>query len=144
VSRNYTLDEAAGLAARWLQAFGARRQGVNTRAYLWHVFSANRYPSIAGDQALLRYASLESPEYIVLSNDRQSAWATQRRPLKAGLSDWLVFPPNLAWTVAFTHEDGWLGPYLALHQDFAKLDADNLAQLRKAREAAAAKARGWS
>ena len=28
-------------------------------------------------------------------------------------ADAYVFPPDLAWTMVFTHEDGWLGPYFS-------------------------------
>jgi hypothetical protein len=45
--------------------------------------------------------------------------------------------------MAFTHEDGWLGPYFALHNDFAKLNEANLANLQKISEAKAAKLKGW-
>ena len=45
--------------------------------------------------------------------------------------------------MAFTHEAGWLGPYFARHRDFATLDAENQAKLRKVQERAEARAKGW-
>lgn len=61
--------------------------------------------------------------------------------------DYCVFPANLAWTMAFTHEDGWLGPYFAKHPDYSKLIAQE-AELhsirqRKNREIKRAKQNGW-
>lgn len=126
-----------------MEAFGENRHGVNTKAYLWHIFSAGRYPSASGSAALAQYKLLEAPEFIVLSNDRKLAFKTNLLPMQSSLSDYYVFPSNFAWTMAFTHEDGWLGPYLALHKDFSKLNEANVARLRKAREAEAARLKGW-
>jgi len=95
--------------------------------------------------ALAAYAAREAPEYLVLSNDRRFALAIDMRPDEVELSDALVFPPNLAWTIAFTHEDGWLdGPFFATHPDAIRLDAVNLAQVRKRQEIEAVRARGWA
>lgn len=143
VLRRYSEEEAAGLLAQWLEAFGTSRRGVNTKAYLWHIFSADRYPSASGAEALAQYRQQAAPEYIVLSNDRKLAFATDSLPEKCSLSDYYVFPSNLAWTMAFTHEDGWLGPYFARHGNFAKLIEANLAKLQKTREAEAARLKGW-
>jgi len=82
-------------------------------------------------------------DYVVLSNDRQVVFITDQRPETCSLTDYYVFPPNLAWTMAFTHEDGWLGPYFARHRNFEALDRENAARVRKEREAQAAKLRGW-
>jgi hypothetical protein len=45
--------------------------------------------------------------------------------------------------MAFTHEEGWLGPYFARHPAFARLNVENVAAVRKAEEAAVAKLKGW-
>ncbi|UXH78637.1 DUF4275 family protein [Roseateles amylovorans] len=145
VLRTFTEAEAAALTEDWLGVFRPNREGSNVRRYLWHVFGGlgDNYASCSGDAALAAYAQREAPEYLVLSNDRRLAFATDRRPERIALSDCLVFPPNFAWTMAFTHEDGWLGPFFATHPDGARLDAANLAQIRKRREVAMAKAKGW-
>lgn len=46
--------------------------------------------------------------------------------------------------MAFTHEQGWLGPYFAKHPDYARLDAANRARIRKREDAARARERGWT
>ena len=66
-----------------------------------------------------------------------------QRPTNCYLSDWYVFPENFAWTMAFTHEDGWLGPYFARHERFSELNRENEMKMRKAREAEAARLKGW-
>lgn len=93
--------------------------------------------------AQAQYETHIAPEYIVLSNDRDVALVTDVRPVQSSLRDYLVFPRNLAWTMAFTHEDGWLGPYFTRHAMFATLNAANIAQVQKAREADAARLKGW-
>jgi hypothetical protein len=45
--------------------------------------------------------------------------------------------------MAFTHEDGWLGPYFARHERFSELNRDNEMKIRKACEAEAARLKGW-
>lgn len=144
VLRTLPEAEAAALTSAWLQVFRPHREGTNVKRYLWHVFSTSGYQSLSGKAALAAYATREAPEYLVLSNDQRFAFATDQRPDKIDLSDCLVFPPNLAWTMAFTHEDGWLGPYFATHPDVDRLDAANLAQMRKRRELDAASAKGWA
>jgi hypothetical protein len=143
ILRHCTEVEAAELTAAWLGAFGANRHGVNAKAYLWHIFSGGRYPSAERDSALAQYRQQLAAEYMVLSNDGKTAFATDALPSRVSLSDYYVFPLNLAWTMAFTHEDGWLGPYFAKHANFEQLNNANLAQIKKMHQAAAARANGW-
>lgn len=143
VTRHFNEGETANLVAAWLEAFGRERQGLNTKAFLWHIFSANKYPNVAGTEALVQYKQQEESLFLVLSNDRKIAFATDTRPEESSLSDFYVFPENLAWTMAFTHEDGWLGPYFARHEAFDRLNETNVAKLKKRREIEAAKQKGW-
>ncbi|KQU67164.1 MULTISPECIES: DUF4275 family protein [unclassified Rhizobacter] len=143
VTSTFTKPEVAALVAQWLEVFGLDRFGVNARAYLWHVFSNERYPSVSGEAAQAAYDQQQAPGYIVLSNDRDLAFTTDQRPARAMLRDYQVFPPNLAWTMSFTHEDGWLGPYFAKHPQYDKLNAANLAKLQKAHDIEAARRKGW-
>ncbi|SFG94107.1 protein of unknown function [Duganella sp. CF458] len=144
VVRQFSEAEASQLADDWLAVFGKNRQGTNTKAYLWHVFSSGRYPSSAGAAAKRQYEQQAGMEFVVLSNDRKLAFVTDLLPGSSSLSDYYVFPPNLAWTMAFTHEDGWLGPYFARHPDFVKLDAENQFKVEKRRQAEAARRKGWA
>ncbi|MCV2371367.1 DUF4275 family protein [Roseateles oligotrophus] len=144
IVRHCTEAEAADLRAAWLAAFGANRHGVNAKDFLWHIFSAGRYPSAERDDALAQYQQQLAAEYMVLSNDGRTAFSTDMLPSKASLFDYYVFPLNFAWTMAFTHEAGWLGPYFARHANFEQLNNANLAQLKKKQEAAAATAKGWN
>ena len=143
ILRQYSAEETAAWLAQWLAAFGRDRHGVNAKDYLWHIFSGARYPSLGGAEALTEYRRHSAPEYVVLSNARDVAFETNLPPETCSLSDFYVSPRNLAWTMAFTHEDGWLGPYFARHADFASLNEANLKRLQKAAEAEAAKMKGW-
>ncbi|WP_313920215.1 DUF4275 family protein [Tahibacter sp.] len=136
ILRTYTKSEAAALAAQWLDVFGKNRRGVNTKDFLWHVFSGARYPSLSGVAALAEYDKQVVHEYTVVSNERDVAFVISERPADKLMWDYLVFPANFAWTMAFTHEAGWLGPYFARHPDYARLTAANLARVEKEREAA--------
>jgi hypothetical protein len=110
---------------------------------MWHIFSDASYPSVHGAEAELQYKQQTATEYIVLSNNRKEAFVTDLLPEGCSFSDYYVFPMNLAWTMAFTHEEGWLGPYFARHANFEQLNSLNQAKLQKRREAALAKDKGW-
>ncbi|MBK6006349.1 DUF4275 family protein [Ramlibacter ginsenosidimutans] len=144
ILRELDASETEQYLDAWLKAYGANRHGVNAKDFLWHIFSAERYPALSGQQALAEYGKQLAPEYVVLSNDRDQAFETDALPVGCSLYDFLVFPRNLAWTMAFTHEDGWLGPYFAVHQRHAVLEEENQKRLQKSREIAAAKAKGWA
>lgn len=143
IIRVYTETEAAKLTADWIAVFCKGRKGASNESFLWHVFSGGRYPSIEGNAALNRYKAQVGTEFVVLCNDRKIAFLTDRLPESASLFDYYVFPPNLAWTMAFTHEAGWLGPYFARHRDAATLDRDNEAAVRKVQKAETARRKGW-
>ena len=141
--RQFNSDEVASLVQQWLDVFGRDRKGVNAKEFMWHVFSGGRFPAIEGDQAVLEYRKESCCEYVVLSNDRDEAYLSDVRPDDRPFSDFYVFPPNLAWTMAFTHEEGWLGPYFAKHPRYTDLNTDNVAKVKKQQEKAHAKSRGW-
>ena len=111
--------------------------------YKWHVFSYGSYPSAALEEARSLYAQVTSSEYVVLTNASNDGLVTDQKPSSSSLTDFYVFPRNLAWTMAFTHEDGWLGPYFAKHRNFESLNADNVRRIKKAADAAEAKRKGY-
>jgi hypothetical protein len=39
--------------------------------------------------------------------------------------DFHVFPKNFAWSMAFTHEDGWIGPKFFKHVKYEQLQKQN-------------------
>ena len=45
--------------------------------------------------------------------------------------------------MAFTHENGWLGPYFAKHPDYTQLEVENEKYREKLEQIAEAKRRGW-
>lgn len=143
VTRMLAKAEVVAEVARWLDCFGQDRFGAATRRYLWHVFSHERHPSVSGEEARAQYEQHEAVEYVVISNERDEGFITPARPTACSFRDALVFPQNLAWTMAFTHEDGWLGPYFARSADYEALNAQNLQGMRKAAERERARRKGW-
>lgn len=141
--RVYSREETANFAKQWMEVFGKDKHGINTKAYMWHIFGFEKYPSISGVKAVEKYKQQVAHEYIVLANDRVHAIATDALPETGNASDYYVFPSNLAWTMAMTHEDGWLGPYFAVHLHYDALHKKNLDQIRKKQEIENAKRRGW-
>lgn len=147
VLQRFTEDEASAWAERWIATYAADAFGANIRDYLWHTFSAGRYPSVCLQEAEDLYRQQTATDIVVLSNDRRSGLLTDALPAGLGYTDCCVFPINLAWTMAFTHEDGWLGPYFAKHPHYARLVAQDVEQHRarqqKARDIERAKREGW-
>lgn len=79
----------------------------------------------------------------MLHNSRHEGFVTDQRPTRVDWADCVVFPPNMAWTMAFTHEDGWIGPIFARHPQWEPLNAANLSQIRKRQEVEMARRNGW-
>lgn len=147
VLRRFTEDETRKLVEQWIGTYAQNAQGANLRAYLWHTFSFGAYPSVCKHEAEILYKQQVATEVVVLSNDRLSALLTDTLPMKCNVMDYLVVPVNFAWSMAFTHEDGWLGPYFAKHENYDALVLQGLerarAQRQKAEEVARAKRAGW-
>ncbi|WP_257385620.1 DUF4275 family protein [Tahibacter caeni] len=144
IIREYTRNEAAHWMAQWLIAFGRRRGDVSVEPYLWHVFSFGCHLSVALDAARAEYGEAVAASHVVMTGEGDAAVATDERPTQCDRDEYLVFPPNLAWTMAFTHEDGWLGPFFARHHDYDRLNAENLAAIAKRQEAERARRDGWA
>lgn len=147
ILRRFTEDEAQKLANQWIAIFARNAQGANLKAYLWHTFCNDSYPSACKRDAELLYAQQIASEIIVLSNDRLSAVLTDALPKTCNVPDFTVFPPSFSWTMAFTHEDGWLGPYFAKHPHYDALVLQDIersrAMQRKAQEVERARRKGW-
>jgi hypothetical protein len=143
----FTEQEARQLLGEWKDVYARNAEGAKIEAFLWHTFSSGAFPSVCKREAELRYAKQVAAEIVVLSNDRVSALLTDSLPTQCSVSDYLVFPKNLAWSMAFTHEDGWLGPYFAKHARYDSLVAENIRRSRdmqrKASEAERAHREGW-
>jgi type IV secretory pathway TraG/TraD family ATPase VirD4 len=144
VLKTFSLLETTQLKSDWMRVYCAHHQGVNVKSYHWHIFSSGRFPSVSGDQATQEYLLHSATEFLILPNDKTLAILTDIKPSKCNLSDYYVFPPNMAWVMAFTHEAGWLGPYFAKHPDYDALNANNMAVIKKAHEKSLAIQKGWA
>ena len=147
VVRHLTRAEAQEWAAKWINVYAKNAFGVNIHDFLWHTFSSERYPSVNNQEAQTLYQQQIAVEIVVLANDRESGSITNSLPDNLNYIDCCVFPMSLAWTMAFTHEVGWLGPYFAKHPNYSQLAAQDVASFRanerKQKETELAKERGW-
>lgn len=135
----FSMEETRRITREWLQVFGKNRRGVYAEEYKWHIFSYERYPVLEGEEARREYALQPGGECILLPNDDDlPAVLLADKPDGCKLQDYYVFPANMAWVMAFTHEEGWLGPYFA--KDLEKAEEHE----RKAREKLAAVQKGWA
>ena len=138
-----SLDETGEIEKSWMSVFAKNKQGFNTSAFKWHIFSGGGYPSVNGEEARAEYFRQSAATFVVLPNEKGCAVITDRLPEFCNLSDYYVFPPNMAWVMAFTHEEGWLGPYFAKHPKYTMLCEENTRLIEKERKKAEAKQKGW-
>lgn len=86
--------------------------------YDWHVFSYRHARALARGRAMLTYAALSPPARCIVCprDDRLPAVEINGGSLpdfRNSCLDVLVWPDGLDWTMAYTHEDGWFGPYFS-------------------------------
>jgi hypothetical protein len=118
--RALSLERTAALRTQWRQVFARplhRAEGVwSLGDFEWHAFSYEEDFSLSGEKARAAYLETGAGPRIVLPNadDDAACLVTCSAPFDLGASDFCVFPESLEWTMAFTHEDGWLGPYFCL------------------------------
>ncbi len=136
-------EEATRVIEDWLGVFARRRSGCRIKDFKWHLFSGGIYEAVEGSKAEAAYRSHVAENYLVIDNDESVVLLTDLRPDEVGLSDYYVCPRNMAWTMAFTHEDGWLGPYFARHPQYELLEQENLAYMEKVKQIEHAKKMGW-
>ena len=147
ILQNLSLNDSKKIMEDWESIYcpvpKSERQSLHISQYRWHTFSSGTYESIDGDNAISEYGrQLARAFYVIpeLSFYPSEAFEVDELPsteLSQMYSDFYIFPKNLAWTFAFTHEHGWLGPYFAKHPNYENLNKHNLQSLE-------AKNKGWS
>ncbi len=113
-------EEVAKHATRWRKTFAARvLRDTGKPTYLgfdWHAFSYGYTFAVSGDAARSAYRSRQGPQpFLVLLGDTASdGFACEADTLpwfdRAGL-DVHVVACDFRWTMVFTHEADWCGPY---------------------------------
>ena len=138
-----TQAETKEIEKQWMKVFCKNKQGFNTKAYKWHIFSGNGFPSIEGDEAQKEYDNRKEKKYIVMGNEGELAILINQKPNSYNYKDYNVFPVNMAWNMAFTHEEGWLGPYFAYHPNYKVLNKENEKLIEKEHQKEDAQNKGW-
>jgi hypothetical protein len=119
---------------QWRHVYAARLHATTGRwrwrEYDWHVFSYQHARALSGAKAVPEYLRHAAPVLIIIPEESSSpdlpairlSGARLPRFEGAGL-DVLVWPEDLTWTMAFTHEEGCFGPYFS-RREWAVPDAD--------------------
>jgi hypothetical protein len=88
----------------------------------WHVFSSGETKSLHAFRAEAAYAEERPRSVLVVPEDEEFdavrielPHGKDRRPYFGGIyADVYIWPPDLSWTMAFTHEqESGLGPYFS-------------------------------
>jgi hypothetical protein len=118
--RDLSLEETAAFRDAWRRVYARplkRAHGVWHRGkYDWHVFSFGDTFALALDNAREAYLAQPRSELVIIPNGKKyTGLRTAMIPVPSldGEADIYISPPSLAWTMAYTHEDGWCGPYFS-------------------------------
>ena len=105
---------------QWLRQFSQplkRATGhYKSGKFKWHTFSGGYYPSVSGDEAIDLYLAQRPSEFIIFDENPSYLFTCEGSayPDLSDLgSDLYVCHISFKWTMAFTHEQPWLGPYFA-------------------------------
>lgn len=83
----------------------------------WHVFGTKQAVCRDGATALGLYARTQVPDIFILPEDDALPGLRCTGTIPPDLSslqlDLYVSPPDFTWTMVFTHEQPWRGPYFA-------------------------------
>jgi hypothetical protein len=118
--RELSLQETAAFRDSWRRVYARplkRAHGVWHRGkYDWHVFSFDDTFALSLNDARSAYLVQPQTELVVIPNDKKGTGvktAVTKPPDLDGHADIYISPPNLSWTMVYTHEDGWFGPYFS-------------------------------
>lgn len=143
IIETFSEKESREIEARWMNVFCKNKQSYTTKDYRWHIFSGGGYPAAEADDAKKMYSEHSAESYCVMYNNGSTIDLVKEKPSDLNHKDVYVFPKNMSWTMAFTHEEGWLGPYFAKHPNYIELEKENEAYKIKLQQIAIAKSKGW-
>ncbi len=129
----------------WLKYFCGEHKSKHgkyfTGGFRWNALGESKTPFLEEDQAVEAYKNEIAIEYYVFpeSGEGDFVLVLKEKPPVSMLEeyrDFYVFPKNMAWTMAFTHEYGWIGPYFVKNENYIELNKKNI-------QAVNARKRGW-
>ncbi len=119
-------DDAIKIAHKWLSIYCPERtsfKGIRRyKTYMWDVMNSE----FQLEDAVEEYGKEAAPHYVILEDcfgqDEKEIYITKQKPTGNNkLQDFHVFPKNMAWSMSFTHEDGWIGPKFSRHKNYKNL-----------------------
>jgi len=106
-------DAAILIAQQWLSVFCKHRTSFcgirGEKSYLWNEI----HRDWQNQKVVGKYGKHFAPSYYLLPDNlgkfKKEIVVTRTKPSSnTKLLDFHVFPPNFTWSIAFTHEDGWI------------------------------------
>ena len=114
--------EQHDLLQAWREIYAAPYDDVKGRWKLsqfeWHVFGYGYTRALNGERAVAAYLDQNSPSLVIIPEDARLTAVKLRQGLVPDLrrleNDVYVWPDDLSWTMAFTHEESiGLGPFFS-------------------------------
>ncbi len=111
--------EIGNLQANWESVYASGVSNSEKREcrmdqHPWHLFSFEIVPHLEGDEAQIKYGRKKDEDLLIFDLFEKCAvkCKTNDKPdLGSVKSDIYVCPDDYRWTMVFTHETGWCGPY---------------------------------
>ena len=127
-------EEAIRIALRWLAVFCQSRTSfkgiLRHKSYMWDLIDCH----FQAKEAIEKFDQHQAPKYVLMEDcfgqDDKELYIIDEKPDNSDLQDFHVFPKNLAWNMAFTHEDGWIGPNFTMNHDYEVLNRKNEKAMR--------------
>jgi len=123
-------EQALKVAQDWLSIFCSHRtsfKGIRGgKSYVWDEIHSKHQNT----DAIIEYEKHFASSYFLMPDNfgefEKQIYVSRTKPIgNPKLSDFHVFPKNLAWSIAFTHEDGWIGPKFFRHSKYSQLNKIN-------------------
>ena len=117
-----TLRERRDAFQRWRETYASGLHAMTGswqyQGFDWHLFSFEYVRALSGHRAVEEYRSQRPTEFLVMPECETKAAVRieggELPDLRTILDDFHVWPTNLEWTMAFTHEESiGFGPYFS-------------------------------
>jgi len=116
-------EETAQLQRRWRRSFATgldpSLSSESKGGYDWHAFSMGITRCEVGEVARQSYRAIEihGPVYVIPHQDENAGYRIDTPNLNPDFSgkpvDAYIVPADFSWTMVYTHERDWYGPYFA-------------------------------
>jgi hypothetical protein len=122
--------EAVETAHKWLKLFCPERKSFKRDSSESMCLFDSIEGAVYGEKAIEEYSKHDALQYLIMDDvldpSSPEIFLSSQKPIyDTYLTDFHVFPKNMAWCMSFTHEDGWIGPLFTKNSAYTSLQKKN-------------------